>query len=548
MKKLYALAVAGVLPAMAMAQAAVDAYQLSHSDLRGTARFMSMGGAFTALGGDMSTLNQNPAGIGIYRSSEIGLTLNLNFQSATTEAQGVKMTDDHTKFTFNNFGYIGTTHLYSDVMPTFSWGATYSRTVSMDRVYRGGFGSLDASLSNLVAAATNSEGWNSDDLSSSKDYNPYVDSYAPWLSILSCQGFVINPDASGNNFQGLMGDGTTGSASYAVRQKGYIDEYAINFGGNIYNTLYWGLGFGITDIDFTQISYYDENLDNAYIAAQAANATNGAGPYYQTRGKGYYRLDNYLNSTGTGFNVKFGLIFKPINELRIGFAVHTPTWYQMTDTYYATMDYRYTPSDSRFAENASTSKDYPMTNDGYESWNDYDMRTPWRMMVGVAGVIGGQGILSLDYEYRGTQTMKLSDVDGNEYTDVTSDVKRYYKGTNILRLGAEYRVTPQFSLRAGYSYESSPVKEEASSGREAVWTAGTIPSYTFDKTTQYITCGLGFRTGGFYADLAYVHKRRESSYHAFSPLIENGVILETSPTASLVDNNNQVVLSIGYKF
>jgi len=109
-------------------------------------------------------------------------------------------------------------------------------------------------------------------------------------------------------------------------------------------------------------------------------------------------------------------------------------------------------------------------------------------------------------------------------------------------------VTPQFSLRAGYSYESSPVKEEASSGREAVWTAGTIPSYTFDKTTQYITCGLGFRTGGFYADLAYVHKRRESSYHAFSPLIENGVILETSPTASLVDNNNQVVLSIGYKF
>ena len=89
--------------------------------------------------------------------------------------------------------------------------------------------------------------------------------------------------------------------------------------------------------------------------------------------------------------MKFGLIFKPINELRIGFAVHTPTWYQMTDTYYATMDYRYTPSDSRFAENASTSKDYPMTNDGYESWNDYDMRTPWRMMVGVAGVIGGQG-------------------------------------------------------------------------------------------------------------------------------------------------------------
>ena len=37
----------------------------------GTARFMSMGGAFTALGGDISTLSQNPAGIGVFRTSEM---------------------------------------------------------------------------------------------------------------------------------------------------------------------------------------------------------------------------------------------------------------------------------------------------------------------------------------------------------------------------------------------------------------------------------------------------------------------------------------------
>ena len=69
-----------LLPAVSQAQSAVDLYNMNRPDLRGTARFMSMGGAFTALGGDLSSLNQNPAGIGIYRSSELGLTLNLDFQ------------------------------------------------------------------------------------------------------------------------------------------------------------------------------------------------------------------------------------------------------------------------------------------------------------------------------------------------------------------------------------------------------------------------------------------------------------------------------------
>ena len=53
------------LPGAIMAQTAIDAYSISQNDLRGSARFMSMGGAFTALGGDISTLNQNPGGIGV---------------------------------------------------------------------------------------------------------------------------------------------------------------------------------------------------------------------------------------------------------------------------------------------------------------------------------------------------------------------------------------------------------------------------------------------------------------------------------------------------
>ena len=545
-KQLIVLSSAIILPSVAMGQAAVDLYNLSRPDLRGTARFMSMAGAFTALGGDMSTLNQNPAGIGIYRSSEVGLTLNLDIQSASTQAQGSKATNDQTKFSFNNFGYVGTTPIDNYTGSTFSWGVTYSRLASFDRMYSGSFGSLNgSSLSNFIAANTNREGSISpSSMLYGDNYNPYTDGSAPWLSILAFQGYVINDNLVNGktNYSGLMGSGTSGAAGYQVRERGYVDEYSINFGGNLYNTVYWGVGIGISDVNYTQESFYEEDLDNAYIAAQSTSNTDN---YDIVPGRGDYRLNNYLNSNGNGFNLKFGLIFKPINEFRLGIAVHTPTWYNMTDTYWGGIGYDYTPTDQASYKSMS---DFVDTNDGYDSWYDYKMRTPWRLMVGAAGVIGGQGIVSVDYEYRGNNTMQVSDYDGAVYEDVTSDVKTYYKGTNILRLGAEYRVTPNFSLRAGYSYESSPVKQEAADNDVEIWTAGTIPSYTFDKTTQYITCGIGYRYQGFYTDLAYVHKQRESTYHAYSPLYENGALLQDSPSAKLTSTNNQIVLSVGYKF
>ena len=51
------------------AQGEMDAYRFSQTELNGTARSMSMGGAFGALGGDMSVMSHNPAGLGVYRSS-----------------------------------------------------------------------------------------------------------------------------------------------------------------------------------------------------------------------------------------------------------------------------------------------------------------------------------------------------------------------------------------------------------------------------------------------------------------------------------------------
>ncbi len=528
MKKKVITALLGTLPMMLMAQSqsAMDAYQLSQSELRGTARFMSMAGAFGALGGDLSTLNQNPAGIGIYRSNELGLTLDLNLQSTKSEAMGASKSSEQTKFYCNNFGYVGAVNLDSEIMPTFSWGATYARTMSFDRVYRGGFHQLSNSMSNFIADFTTKNYYAPEELDAKGDDrwfdNPYQGSNAPWLSILAYNSYLINSINGTSQYEGLMGAGTQGSAMYSIREKGYVDEYSLNFGGNIMNTVYWGIGFGITDMYYKQEAIYDEDLVG--IPSQLP----GESPY-----NGYYELKNESYITGTGFNFKAGLIFKPINEFRLGFAVHTPTYYDLRHETYGMVNYDF--GDGFYGTE--------YTDEGYITNYDSKMNTPWRIITSAAGVIGNKGIVSFDYEYVATNDMVVKDVDGDNYEDIDNDIDNYYQASHIFRLGGEYRVTPQFSIRAGYSYKTSPVKSEAADNDEYIYTVGTNPSYNFDNTTQYITCGLGYRYKGFYADMAYVHKHRESTYHAFTNFDSYA-----APQAKITDSNNSLVFSIGYKF
>lgn len=521
------------LPMGLCAQSAIDAYSLTTNSLHGTARFQAMGGAFTALGGDISSLNQNPAGIGIYRSSEIGLSFDIDMQKAKTTSMGQSRETTQTKADFTNLGYIGSVALGNGAMPYFNWGVSYSRVASFNRRYQGYVPAMETSLSNYIAYFT--EGVSSGQLLQTSSYNPYFDSDMDWLSILAYNSYLIpNVPGSSTSYQGLFQNGSSGDASFEVEEKGYIDEYSIDFGGNVMNTIYWGVGFGITDLSFTKNAFYGESIDDARIPnAQANGLENGYADF---------SLYNSKHISGSGFNVKLGLIFKPINELRIGAAIHTPTWYRLTHNYSADTDYdigvagkyQYTPQNHPY--NYSEIAEF-----------DWRLRSPWRFNIGLAGVIGGRGILSVDYErvQYDAMSIKYQDGFGSFQTDpnLTADIKDYYQGANILRIGGELRATPWLSLRAGYVYESSNVKTVAYNGDIDIATSGTDPSYTFNDHTQYITAGLGLRYQAFYFDMAYVHKHRESAYYAFT-----NFDTYVSSQAKLVNDNNRLVFSLGYKF
>lgn len=524
MKKIVIAVVAAALPIGAMAQGAFQALDLSQSDLRGTARFMSMAGAFGALGGDLSTLNQNPGGIGVYRSSDIGITMDIDINKS--DVNGSKT--DNTHVYCPNFGYVGAVKLDNDVMPFFQWGISYGRVASFDRTYRGGFDNIGTSMSNYVAERA--YGYSPEKLGQTEAYDPYYSSNADWLSILGFNSYIINSVGGLSEYNGLFDENqTSGYSDFMVRQRGYVDEYALNFGGNIMNTVYWGIGFGFTDLEMKEETYYGETLTKARIASQE-----GMGNRTET-GEAYFGLNNYRRVTGSGFNFKIGAIVKPINELRFGLAVHTPTYYNLTEAYESFIDYEYSSA--------------VKPGRAYTNFAEYDwkLRTPWKMIVSAAGVVGGRFILSADYEFAAYDNMRISDWDGNEYEDATQEIKDYYKPQHTVRVGAEFRVTPQFSLRAGFAQSTSAVDTAVKDGDMAVYTTGCNPAYTFDTTTRYITCGLGYRYKGFYADLAYVNKYRESQYSPFSSF-EDPIGWVYNPAAEFSTSNNNIVVSVGYKF
>lgn len=543
------LLASAILPLAAMGQSAVDGLQMNRNDLRGTARFMSMGGAFTALGGDLSTLTQNPGGIGIYRSNEVGVTMDIDIMSSKSETQGYKMSNDMTKVYCPNFGYIGTWRTGNEVMPFFNWGVSYGRARSLDRRYQGYVDQLSGSLTNHMATYLTGQGFTSEELSSgSAAHNPYDYDYS-WLGVLLFNGGEINPISNrptNNMYQGLYTPGSSSAnASYFVEEKGYIDEYSINFGGNFINQFYWGLGIGITDIDFKQWTTYGEGIDNGMMPYDDGNSMKVA------NGNGAFALDSYKHIWGNGVNVKFGMIFKPINEFRIGFAVHTPTWYSLTESTYGSVDgsFEAQTTGPLGAVQKHPYKFSTYTNNGYDSWVDWEYRTPWRLMLGLAGVIGQKAIVSLDYEYNPYNQMHFQSNNGIDYTLQNEDAKNYFQASNTLRLGLEYRVTPSFSLRAGYSYVSSPVKGESkinelnhsdlSMATGGAYDYNTDASFTLDNATNYITCGLGYRYQMFYVDAAYVYRHTSSTYYPWT---------DSKETSKLTFNDHNIVLSCGLKF
>lgn len=512
---------------MASAQATFDVLKMSETELSGSSRYMSMAGAFGALGGDASAVTINPGGIGVFRSSDISATMNLNFLS-TKSSDSQKLTD--TKFWFNNVSYVGSMRIDSDFFKYFNWGFSFNRINSFNRRYQGGY-NTNQSITNKIADNLNNGNWIDDDLSvDAYDGNIFYQCGAPWLGILAYQSYLVNSNLDGS-FKGMSNPdfNTNGDVNFYVEEKGHTDEYNITLGGNFKNVFYWGLNFGITDLRFDSYQYYGEDLYDAEIYDYRYD--DGS----TTKGYGGFDFQSYQETRGTGYNFKMGVIVKPINQLRIGAAFHTPTYYDMKDLYkvQSGFDLQANLDDNMYRGHYETGEE------GYYDEYRYTIKTPWRFIGSLAVVPSNKGMISFDYEYVGANTVRCGDEGGYNYSDTEYKIKDQLQASHILRVGGEYRVTPSFSVRAGYSYQTSPVKDAVKEvANNDVDVVSSNYMYQYDKSNQYITCGVGYRYKKFYADAAYVHQTRTSQYHAFPGEVGEEV----------KDNNNKVSLTLGFRF
>jgi hypothetical protein len=496
MKKLvYTISIV-LIACSAFAQDLTDALRYSNYHMTGTARSAAMGNAFGALGGDFSSLSINPAGLGVYRSGEFTLTPSFGQTSIDGTYLNNKLTDSKYNISLDNLGYVTTFNTSENsesglVSINFGLGFNKLGSFTMNSLAEGS--NSNHSLLTYFTETANNTGVSSDNL------DPYYERLA-WNTNL-----LLYDNTNKEYFNDITDKGYGQSQRKTIDRRGYINEYVLSVAANFNHKFYLGATLGIQDV------YFKEN-GNLY----EWDANNNI-PYFNN-----FNFNNYLKTTGNGVNFKIGAIFKPIEQLRLGVAFHTPTFYKFSDLYDSGMKSSITYDDG-VTENKSA---YPDKEGAY----DYHIETPMKAILSGALVVGKAGLISVDYEIVDYSSAKIKNgSDGYDYFDENNTISQAYKTVGNLHVGGELRVNKSFSLRAGYENFPSAYKNTLN----GVYNPNSGQSYTT------ASAGFGFREGNVFFDAAY--KRIMSS--EYNKLYPGAINL-----AKYDATQDNVIFTLGFKF
>jgi hypothetical protein len=475
----------------AWAQEQEDILKYSRLSTQGTARSMGFGSALGSVGGDFSTLSVNPAGIGMYRKGEMMFTPSVKINSASGTYLGATSSDDVSKFNVNNFGMVFTSapkgkRYEKSKWKSTSFGIGFNRLADYNRTYNyNGFntGTSSSSVSELFAAAA----------------DPTEIQYADNLAYLGYESYLINPSASDTGMFFTVVPWQSGiNQGRTVTERGRYNEWNISLGGNYMEKLLLGATVGIPSIRY-------ERQSNITESTTAANTFN------------FQSLDfsENVRQRGTGVNLKLGFIYKANDNFRFGGAVHTPTWFNITD--------EYTPMVTATSQGFSNT----VALDPATSVNNYTLTTPWRGILSATGMISKYGFITADYEYVGYNTARFSTNTPNDEKYLNNYARTQYKGASNIRIGAEGRPADFILLRVGFGYYGSPYKKS------------TVNADRID-----ISAGIGFRFQQWFIDFGYVNSSYKDTEQPYQLPYATVIV----PTATLKHTNNNAALTIGFKF
>ena len=508
-----------------------DMYALSQVNFGfGTARSMAMAGAFTSLGGDLSSMGVNPAGLAMFRHNEISISPMMGFQNSTNSAQDWG-DNQQSRFAISNFST--TFKLYegsSSNLVSLNVGLGYNRVADFN--YRYGYSSLSAPSDSPYRSINDAfvrqlgQGGVFPDNDGALNY-AFGDAYY-WGGILAYNNWLIDAerDEFGDYWTSANTLGVNASVGHTVgvESKGSIGEYQVALAANFNNTLYVGGTIGIQYVHWDRQFYYGE--DYIYNGQQPvyADGTPIAEPAE------WLDYNQAVEMSGAGVNFKLGAIYRPFPALRLGAAIHTPTYYALDRTYQAYMGSNYNP-------NGDTT--LPLEDMGEQTW---DFVSPTRLMFGASYTFGRMAVVSVDYErtwYNGMRVKNIPDGFDLSEEDYRAEFKANYKGANTLRIGAEIKPLSVVSLRAGYGISDAMLRND----KELYYNTPTT------YKTTCISAGLGFQLGAVSLDLAYQYiKNEQTQYMLFYALDDTGYFDSASPTYKTDFERNYVTLTMGYKF
>ena len=460
------------------AQNEVDALRYSENFNGGTARYMSMGGAFGALGGDLSVLSTNPAGIAVFRSSKFSFTPGMYFNEINSKYYGNNLVDNNYNLNINNIGFVKTfnTEENQTGWMNVNYAVGYNRKNNFNKnIMMEGINSTSSLLDYYVDAAN----------TNNQDYaDLFINTDLIWYDTI--QNKYLS-DYTGGSYGELQ--------NKSIRTKGRMGEYYFSFGANYTHKLYLGATFGYQHVLYEENSDYTERDINNTIPNLVS-----------------FNYHNHLLTKGDGFNFKFGAIYKPIYWMRIGAAVHTPTFFDLTDEYNssveATIDY-IEGTDVNTSEKSTMNFNYQLT-------------TPAKVIGSLAFIIKKTAILSVDYEYVDYSAARLR-ADDYAFSNENENISSRYASTGNLKLGAEYKYGP-FNFRGGYALYGSPyVSNEAN----------------HNSTYALYSGGFGISQGNYSFDLAFVHSTQSQKYFIYG---------EQSSEVNLDSKSNRILATFGIKF
>jgi hypothetical protein len=479
---------------------------------------MAIGGAMGSLGGDITATYINPAGIGFYKTYEFVFTPSLMFNNNKANYREINTVNKRAAFNLGPTGLIFGEQLRRDPKNSHAISIAINQLVNFNNIIHYQGLNNYSSFSEQFAEEFAKSGYSINDVIQTNSPLPY--GAAPSLYTYLIDTVTVNGQISIKAApEYLLDSGMALRQDLYKKTGGGVHELAISYAHNLKDKLLMGLTLGIPYVNYKSNTTFSESDTSGNV---------------YNHFKSFTYNDNF-ETKGVGFNLKIGVIYKPTEFIRLGLAIHTPSYMFLTDTR-TTKVYTNLETPTGLPESFSVTSQ-TFTN-GQEGESKYTQRAPWKAILSasyvfreIENVKKQRGFITADIEYVNQKSSRFSSDNENitptektYYSALNKVVKDEYKGVFNFRIGGELKFNV-IMARLGFAYYSNPYKDAA-----------------FKANQLLLSGGLGYRNKGFFVDLTYVHRVKKDV--SFPYRLED----RANTFATLNQKQGNVVATVGFKF